>query len=350
MTLDVRTPGYSLRDVLSSPPKISDQISAVCRTLDITLQKTDAVINRLGQPIELWYNSKRWFYGIIFKRGYNSKGEVTYKAFDPLYYFKKHEDDFYVKNQTATQYIKYMAQKAGIQVGSLANTGVVFKALYYPGSPADKVAIDMLARTGNANKKKYWLRFNPYAEDFGLKLFERKPPKEVWAFQVGINLTAANYQESAEDMYNAVKMVNRETGKAVTKINTAYRTEFGLMQKLSEVDKDADKTMEGQAIDLLNKLAKVKVTMDFNGINPNRSMPQFFSGDYVYVQEQYTGMYGAYHLNDITHTFVSDNLVEIGASVQRTPDMLAVQYDNAIARPDYLKTQAELEAERKATR
>lgn len=347
MTLDVRTPGYSLRDVLSGAPVITDQVDGACRSLDITVQRTDAHINRLGQVIELYYDSKRWFYGRIVKRGFNSQGEVTYKAFDPLYYLHKNEDDFLVKNQTATQYLKILASKYNIPVASLANTGVVFKALYYQGAPADKVAIDLLARTGKANGKKYWYRFNPYSDDFGLKMFERKVPATVWSFQVGVNLTAANYEDSIEDMYNAVKLVNRENGKVVTKVNSAHKTSYGTMQKFAEVDKDADKTMTGQAADLLKELSQVSVSMDFNGINPDRTMPQLFSGDYVYVQEEYTGMYGAYNLLDVTHTFTSDNLVEIGATVKRTPDMLAIVYDDATEKPDYLKTKAELDAEKK---
>lgn len=348
MTLDVRSKGVSLREILVGPPKITDQKNAVCRTLEVTVRNTGKLPVQLGNAIEVWYDEKRWFYGMVFKRGADSKGNVKYVAYDPLFYFKKHEDDFYVKNQTATQYITKLAGKVGVKVASLANTGVVFKALWYPGKPADAVAIDLLARTGQSNGKKYWLRFNPYTDDFGLKLFERKPPKEVWAFQAGVNLIDTKYDESVEEMYNGVKLVNRETGKTVQKTNDTHKVSFGYMQKFKEVDKDSKQTMEKQAQALLNSLSKVKIETTLKGINPDRKMPQLFVGDYVYVQETFTGMYGAYHIADITHTFISDNLVEITAGVERTPDMPAIQYEDAGTKPDYLKTKAELEAEKKA--
>ncbi|XJZ25945.1 glycoside hydrolase [Bacillota bacterium Lsc_1132] len=337
MTLDVRTSEYSLKGILSAPPKITDQLNAVCRTLELKIQKSKGLENILGEPVELWYNGKCWFYGFIFKRGYDSKGNVNYTAYDPLFIFKRHEDDFYFTNQTATQGIRHLAKRAGVAVGSLQDTGVVFNALYYPAAKADKVAIDMLTRTGQANGKKYWLRFNPYTDDFGLKLFERKVPEEVWTFRAGVNLESAHYEESVEDMYNGIKLVNRETGKTVLLIDQASKDKFGYRQQFKEVDKDAVDTMDQRARQLLTNLSKVKATMDITGVNPNRTMPQFFSGDYIYVEEEYTGMYGAYNLLDVSHTFLNDNLVDIAANIQRTPDMLAIQYDKAETPPDYLK-------------
>src|SRR3990170_3594108 len=86
---------------------------------------------------------------------------------------------------------------------------VVFPALYDQNAEADKVAIDLLARTYKASGEKYWYRFEPGTTGFGLQVFPRIVPKEIWAFQVGVNLTAASYEESIEETATVVRLVNR---------------------------------------------------------------------------------------------------------------------------------------------
>jgi hypothetical protein len=327
--IDVRINNQGLSDLLAAPPRIDDQLNAVCRTLEVTV-KNEGVKNAIGQPIELWYNGKLHFEGRVFKRKFTAKGDISYKAYDPLIYFKN-KNDWYVKNQTATQYIKTIAKTWGIKTGSIANTGVVFKALYYHAAEGDKVAIDLLARTYNGNRKKYWFRYVPGS---GLTVFERKVPKELWAFQAGVNLLDASYEDSIEEVATMVKLVNRETGKIVQKINNAAYTAYGPLMHFEEVDKDQAKTMDSKAQQLLDKLSKVKISMGFEGINPDGVMPMFYSGDLVYVEEKHTRLIGAYYLENVSQLYVSDDLVEIGASVTKAANVAAIQYDDATEKPE----------------
>jgi len=239
---------------------------------------------------------------------------------------------------TGTQGLKYLAGLVGVKTAKLANTGAVFKALYYQGADPDKIAVDLLARTYKANGKKYWYRFDPSTENFGLTLFERTVPALIWAFQVGVNLSNATLEESIEETATVVKLVNRETGKVVTKVNSAALQQYGNMRYFEEVDKDKAKTMEKDAQQLLDKLSKVNTEMDIDGVNPNRVMPQLFSADVIYVEEPRTKIIGAYHIKAITHTFFSDNLVKIGASIQKAPDVPEIQYEEATNNPAIKKS------------
>ena len=334
MTLDIHLNGQSLRGILSGLPKISDQLNGVCRSLDFSVKNSEGLENYMGQPLELWYAGSRWFFGFMFKKGVNAAGELTYTAYDPLYFMKKAPNDYYVKNMTATQGFTYLAEQTGIAIGSLAGTGVVFTALYYQNAEADKVAIDLLARTYQASKVKYWYRFNPTVEDFGLTLFERVVPTELWAFQVGVNLTAATYEASIEETVTVVRLVNRETGKTVTKINTEALKSFGNLAHFEEVDKDAADTMETKADDLLTKLSIVKTTMSAEGVNPDQVMPQLYSGDVIYIEEPNTQLIGAYHILNITQTFLSDNLITLAMDIQESPDVPVIQYESATKNPN----------------
>lgn len=331
--IDVRINNQSLRELITSPPRISDQLNAVCRTLDVTLQNVPGIKNDKGQTVQLYYRNKLHFEGPLFIRGYNAAGQINLKAYDPLYYLRN-KDDYYYKNVTATQGIKNVAKRWGIKTGSIANTGAVLPALYYPASEGDKVVIDMLARTYSLNRRKYWLRYIPGS---GLTVFERVIPSKIWAFQVGVNLTSADYEESIEETATIVKLVNRETGKTVRKENTALKNKYGPMVHFEEVDKDHVNTMERKATNLLSSLGKVKVTQSIDGINPDGVMPMFYSGDLIYVEEKYTGLIGAYYIQDIDQTYVGANLVEIGASLTKAANIPEIQYEDANTKPDFMQ-------------
>lgn len=334
MTLEITVNGTSLKGLLAAPPKISDQLNAACRSLELNAQtgKLDGV---LGKTVELWYNGSRWFTGVLFRRGIDDSGQASYFAYDPLFYFSKNPDDYYFKKGvTATQVLKRLAVQASVKIYKLLETGVALPALYYQDAPPDKVAIDVLARTIRKNSKKYWYRYQPDSLAEGLYLFERVLPATVWAFQVGVNLTAAEFSESIEETCTVVKLVNREKHKVVVKENAAARKAYGRMQYFQEVDGDQSGSMERLALEYLAKLSKVTTEMAIEGVNPNRVIPQLYSGDYLYAEEKHTGIIGAYSILNITQTFVSDNLVEIAADIQKQPEIPDVQYQDATKNPD----------------
>lgn len=332
--IDVRVGQQRLNDILAAPPKIDDQINAACRKLTLRVRISKDLKVQLGDAVELWYGGKRWYYGFLKYRKFRSKGEVELISYDPLYFMNRNPGDFYVKNQTATQAIRKLAQDLGIPIGSIANTRAVFKALYYHSAQPDKVAIDLIARTFKDTNKKYWYRFNPDTSGFGLQLFEKKIPSKLWAFQVGVNLESAEYADSIERLATIVKLVDRETGKVVERINTAAYKKYGPLTYFEEVNKDDNKNMDRIARERIEELSKVKADISIRGINPNRSMPQFFSGDVIYVEEKYTNLIGAYHIRNVTQTFHSDNLVSLGMDLQEAPEIPKLQYDRATENPN----------------
>lgn len=327
MSLEVVVNGQRLRTLLSGPPRITDQMDAACRTLELPVQDAYGLDNYLGQPVELWYEGKRWFFGILWRRRYTHTGAVSLLAYDPLIYFKRHKGDFYYQNMTYTQILRAMADRVGVWVGRMEETGAVLPPLFYRNTTGDRAAAEALSRTVKETGKKFWYRFNPYLEDFGLTLFERNQnPETLWSFQQGVNLTSAAYEENLESTYTAVTLVNRETGKTVTKVDDESALAFGYMVHFEEVDKDGAPLMEQTAQEKLEELSQVGVTMQVEGVNPNGIMPQLFSGDMVYVEEEYTQLIGAYHIFNVTHEFVSDKLVNVNMDVRLNPELPAIKY------------------------
>lgn len=334
MTLDVRLNNQSLRELMSGPPRITDQLDAACRTLEIPAKSAAELENYMGQPVELWYGGKRWFVGFLMRRRFGADGAITYVAYDPLYFLKRNTDDWYFTDSTATQAFKILADKSGVRVGPLAGTSVVFPQLYYQGASADKVAVDLLARTLRSGGKKYWFRYRPDDGADGLILFEKVVPSKIWAFQVGVNLTAASKEESLEETATVVRLINRETGKTVTKADATALKQYGQLVHFAEVDKDKADTMETDAQTLLDNLKRLGVTMAAEGINPDQAIPQLYSGDAIYVEEPVTGLVGGYYIRNLTQTFESDNLVTLSFDLTTAPDVPDLVYEDADKNPE----------------
>jgi hypothetical protein len=250
-----------------------------------------------------------------------------------MIFLNKNVDDFYFPGQTAKQTIAELAKSSAVRVHKLANTGVVLPPLYYQGKEADKVAIDQLVRTYLKTKKKYWIRYNPGYETEGIDLFERVVPKKLWSFQVGINLTSASVDESIEDTKTVVKLVNRDTGKVVTKVDEVKLKAYGKAVHFEEIDKDQANTMDSKASELLKSLSGLSISQQIEGVNPDNTMPQLYSGDFIYVEEKNTGVMGGYHIRNITQTFMSDDLVVISADIESDPHVPEVQFEDAVKDP-----------------
>lgn len=327
--IDLRIGKYSFANVLTGSPKITDQSEAICRTLDFSVGSPAALPKLYGNPVELWYKGKCWFYGFLFSQDTDHSGQVSFKAYDPLYYMKKTPGDYYFKGQTASQGLQHLAKRVALAVGRIADTGAVLENLYYAGKTPDKIAIDLLARSLRKNGRKFWFRFNPdkTAGNFGLEVFERIQPKKAWAFQYGVNLTRASVKGSIEETTPVVRLVNREMGKEVIVVDIPGLKRYGHMVTFKEINKDEVKNMEAQARALLDKVNRPKQEQSIEGINPEGSMPMFWSGDVVYAEERHTELAGGYYIKNVTHTF-SDKVIALSMDLVLQPDIPQVQYED----------------------
>ncbi|MGG3803173.1 XkdQ/YqbQ family protein [Metabacillus fastidiosus] len=326
--IDIQANGYQLYELLAAAPKIDDNIDGICRRLDFTLKNHKLPT---GTLVELFFNGKREFYGTIRRRMIDANGRTSYTAYDPLFLFKN-EDDWYFKNQTLTQAYTFFLKKFGIKAGKIANTKVVLPQLWYQGKEAGKTFVDMIARQARLNKKIYIPRFNPVTAAADL-VEVGIVPNETWAFQVGVNLTDASYEEDAEQIFTQVKLVDRETGKSVVKVNTTAQTRYGKLQKFGEIDKEEAKNIDALAAAELSAVSKPIVRGDISGVNPG-TMPIFYSADIIYVEEKFTDMLGSYHIRSASHSFEDDQLIKASFEIQKSAYIPDIQIKEAINDPN----------------
>lgn len=323
--LQLKVDGKDFTGVLEGNPVIKDQLNACCRTLTFNLALYGNKVDLLSHKVELIYGGKRWFIGEVKRQKEAHDGTNSITVYDPLFYFGKHEDDYYFKNQTATQIGKSMASKIGVKVYKMENTKAVLGSMLYKKGAPDKIMVDALARTWNAGGDKFWFRYDP--EHDGILLKRRTVPSMIWAFKTGGNLVSASRERSIEEMYNTVKLINRETGKTVSKVNAKNKALYGNTQYYEEIN-DKDTNLSKYAENKLKSLSKIKSTLAMSGINSDGAMGQFFVGDPLYVEEKNTGMVGGYWIKNVSHTFLADDVIQLDFDLTATEDIPEIQYDD----------------------
>lgn len=216
--LQLKIDGNDFTGVLADNPVIKDQLNACCRTLTFKLSLYGNRLDLLAHKVELFYKGKRWFIGEIKKQKEEHDGTNSITAYDPLFLFGKHEDDYYFKNQTATQIIKSMAKKIGLKVYKLENTNVVISHVLYKKGAPDKITVDVLARTWNSGGDKFWFRYDPVNN--GILLKRRTVPEMIWAFKTGGNLISASRERSIEEM--TLNVASSAVGIGTTRLTLAF--------------------------------------------------------------------------------------------------------------------------------
>ena len=319
--------GTDATQALKEPPAIADNLNENCRTLTITVQQQKNPQALIGVLAELWVYGKRWFYGYIRKHRATDTGDTQYIAYDPMFNISRITDDFYFKQQTGTQIFTALMEKAKAPVGAVANTEYVFPQLYYPNTKIEKVCIDALARTKQANGRKFWFRFDP--EEANVTLFERTVPSDIWVFKVGINLTSATKEDSAVNLFTSVKLVNRETGQTVIKSDDTTAETYNLYTQMFEEVTDSDVDMNARAAELMEQNAVLETTMKLEGINPNGVIPCLYKGDAIYVEEPNTGLIGGYYIRNVEQVVENDTLITLSMEIVIAPDLPELQAPDA---------------------
>lgn len=163
---------------------------------------------------------------------------------------------------------------------------------------------------------------------YDILLKRRTVPEMIWAFKTGGNLISASRERSIEEMYNTVKLINRETGKTAIKVNAKNKALYGNTQYYEEIS-DKDKNLSKMAKQKLKSLSKITSTMSMSGLNSDGAMGQFFVGDPIYVEEKNTGMVGGYWVRNVSHTFLADDAIQLDFDLTATEDIPEIQYDNS---------------------
>lgn len=260
----------------------------VCRTCDFGIplvqadKRTHIVDISIGDMVQLTHNNINLFTGIVWTTPRQTAGksiDVHCKGYG--IYLKKNSG-FYKFNCTPEQAVRQIAKDFNIELGQIAETGVVVKRNFFGNSLYDII----MTMYSLANDKKYMAIYDKNK----LLIIEKgvlisKPIKN------GLNLRTLAYNDTLDNMTNRVYVYNKDN-KLIDKIsNDSDINKYGILSKYL---KSEDNNYKNQANKLLNGIDQIlQVQCDGD--------TSYAVGKAVMVEEPYTKVNGKFYIDEDTH-------------------------------------------------
>lgn len=246
----------------------------------------------LGDKLFLYSDDEKteYFQGFVTDRERLSKtGEITYTAYDILYYTIKSTGTYNFQGKTAEKITKVVCDDFKIPVGSLIKTGHSQKLI-----AKDKKIYDIImaayTQAHNHTKKLYQVR----ASKGKLSVIEYGATICEYQLTEGTNISQAQYKESLEKMINRVRIYDGN-GKQIGVVeNKTDQKKYGIFQSTHTKSKDKNATVDAKA-----KLSSVEktATVQANG----EKMMDAIAGNGIYIQDSASGLTGLFWINTDTH-------------------------------------------------
>jgi hypothetical protein len=246
----------------------------------------------LGSLVRLENDSKTLFEGFIFERQKDTGSSIINNTcYDRGIYLKRNEGTYKFKNTTPEAITRRLCSDFGIQMGSLASTGIKISRNFI-GVSLYKIIQTAYTLASEQNGKHYIIRFSGSK----LNVFEKKINNETLIIEGGSNLMSASTTESISNMINQVAIYNAED-KLIGTIKDADAIKlYGLMQSYIKQSKGEDVSQKAKNLILDNGISQ-KISID------NLGNHACLTGGTVVVREPYTGIYGLFYIDSDIHTW-----------------------------------------------
>lgn len=235
---------------------------------------------------------QEFFRGFIVERERLSKtGEITYTAYDILYYLTKSQATYNFKGKTAEKITRMVCDDFKIPVGSLMKTGHKQKLIVKDKKIYDIIMVAYTQATAHT-KKLYQVR----ASNGQLNVIEYGATICKYQLTEDTNITQATYKESLDKMINKVRIYDGD-GKKLSVVEDKSNQKYGIFQTTHTKSKDKNATAEAKAkLHGIDKSATVQAVGDH--------MMDAISGNGVYIKDKATGLSGLFWINSDTHKWV----------------------------------------------
>ena len=272
----------------------SGSTSEIARTLQLnflySLHDTYApkIYPNIGDEMYLYDdNGKELFRGKVFyNERFGEQGTIQITCYDDAIRLSKSKGTYNFKNKTAEAITTTVCNDLGIEVGTLAKTGIPQKLLC---SSMGMYEIIKTAYDGasSQNGKKYYITMREG------KLCVDQVGKEVvgYILKDNVNILESSYSENAEGVVNKVKIYDENEQYLGVVQNDELIDLLGVFQDTytKEEDKQA-KTVAGSMFQGIEQSIEVTTLGDIN----------YITGKLVEIQDNYEGIVRIFYIiNDI---------------------------------------------------
>jgi len=180
----------------------------------------------LGSVIIL-KNDTELFRGVVWDVNKSTQGSALITCFDHAIYLTNNVSTYKFVNMTPEAIITKICNDFGINIGSLASTGVNLAKLILRDHTLYDMAVVVLTEATKRNGKKYHLIMRQG------KLNTEEKGKQVlkWIITEGQNLMEASKSESLSDMRNQVVIVGDKDQILADLKNDSLIQQYGMLQE-----------------------------------------------------------------------------------------------------------------------
>ena len=247
------------------------------------------VYPNIGDEIYLYDdNGKELFRGRVFyNERFGEQGTIQITCYDDAIRLSKSKGTYNFKNKTAEAITTTICNDLGIEVGTLAKTGIPQKLLCSSMGMYEiiKTAYD---GAGSQNSKKYYITMREG------KLCVDQVGNEVvdYALRADTNIIESSYSENAEGMVNKVKIYDENTQYLGVVQNDEL---IGLLGTFQEIYiKEDGKQTKAAAQSMLQGIAQeISVTVEGN--------TSYTSGKMVKIEDSLTKLVGSFYIESDEH-------------------------------------------------
>ena len=246
----------------------------------------------LGGSARFWHNGELLMDAFSLDRSRDSLGNtIDVTAYDRGLYLTRNDKYIRVSGLTAEAVTASLCGEFGIEVGSLASTGVPITRNFF-GVSLYKIIMTMYTLAADQTGKKYRIRFRGAK----LEVVEMAQTTESILLRPGSNLLPCITKESASGMTNSVAIYDDGCNLIQTQQDDAAVRLYGLMQAAIKASAYDDPV--GHARQLLSENG-LQTTITLNALGNLK----LITGNTVAVEEPITGTYGLFWIISDSHTW-----------------------------------------------
>lgn len=213
-----------------------------------------------GAVARLTVDGKIVFTGFIFEKSRNKDQHIACIAYDQLRYFKN-KDTWKVKNLKASDFLRQVCDQFMLRAGDIEDTGFVIENMLCDNKTIFDAVQDTLDRT-LINTGRLFILYDD-AGHICLKDAEQMKSNLLICDQTAEDF---DYSSSIEEMYNAVKLIQKksgeEVGQAFYKIDENSVNRYGALQYFdNSLDENANPEKIAAQILELNNRVRRKLTI-----------------------------------------------------------------------------------------
>lgn len=275
-------------------------VSQAARTAEITLINApdDRNIKNLklnigaGDTVKLYEAGRLIFLGQVdAAKKTNETGTVTYTCYDLLKHLLNSTGIYNFSDTTAEKITEKVCADLGIKTGKITETKAAIKKMIVDGDTFYDIIMKAYTKAAGQTGEKYICRMDGPE----LSVEVKGEIVENFVLAEGYNITNAGYEETIENMVNAVKIYD-DAGVQMGEVkNDEWIEKYGTFQQAYKKEKGISEQAAAQ-----NMLRGIEKRVTADGINGNL---RCIAGNGVEVYDSSTGITGLFWIDSDTHTW-----------------------------------------------